>query len=91
MSKVKEELDHMTVTGNAGGDMVKAEISGNHEVKSIIISKEIINPDDVEMLQDLVIAAVNDGLRKATELAQNEMAKLTGGINIPGLNLNNLI
>jgi hypothetical protein len=90
MQKIKEELAEKTVTGISGGDMVKATVNGNQELVDIAITPEVVDPDDIEMLQDLVIAAVNDGMRKSNEMAKEEMSKLTGGLSIPGLDLNNM-
>jgi hypothetical protein len=77
------ELAEKRVTGAAGGGMVTATVNGRSEVVGLAIEKEIVTPDDIQMLEDLVMAAVNDGLRKAKELNQAEMGKLTGGMNIP--------
>lgn len=85
LNEVQQELGKTTVTGVAGAGMVTAVINGNSELVNIQIEPGIVNPDDVQMLQDLVAAAVNDGLQKAKEAAKAEMAKLTGGVNIPGL------
>ena len=85
LSKIQSELGNKVVTGAAGGGMVTATVNGRQELISISIEKELINPDQREMLQDLVLAAVNDGLRKAKELHQNELTSLTGGYRIPGL------
>jgi nucleoid-associated protein EbfC len=82
---LQEELADKTVTGSAGGDMVKVEISGTQEMVSIKIEKELLASDDPELLEDLLVAAVNDGLKKSKELMAGEMAKLTGGLRIPGL------
>jgi len=90
MQKIKAELEQKTAEGSSGGDMVKVLISGNHEIRKLDISPEVIDPNDKEMLQDLIIAAINDGMRKASEMVQQEMSKLTGGINIPGMNLNDM-
>jgi DNA-binding YbaB/EbfC family protein len=89
MAKVQEELAERTVEGSAGGGMVTVIASGKQEVVSVAIDPEVVDPNDIEMLQDLVVAAVNDALRKAQEMVTSEMGKLTGGlgINIPGLNL----
>jgi hypothetical protein len=65
--------------------MVSVLVNGRHELVSLKIEREVVNPEDVDMLQDLILAAVNEGMRKAQEMAAAEMAKLTGGINIPGL------
>ncbi|WP_028584999.1 YbaB/EbfC family nucleoid-associated protein [Desulfogranum mediterraneum] len=85
LSTVQQQLAQQTVTGAAGAGMVTATLNGNGELLSLKIEPEIVNPDDVQMLQDLVTAAVNDGLRKAKDAGKAEMGKLTGGLNIPGL------
>ncbi|MEA3547168.1 MAG: YbaB/EbfC family nucleoid-associated protein [Thermodesulfobacteriota bacterium] len=85
MGQVQEELAAQTITSSVGGGMVTATVNGKHELLSLTIEKEVINPDDPAMLQDLVVAAVNDAMSKAGEMAQSEMGKLTGGLNIPGL------
>jgi DNA-binding YbaB/EbfC family protein len=85
MAKMQEELAGRTVEGSAGGGMVKVVANGRQQVLGITIEKEVVDPDDLEMLQDLILAAVNDALGKAQEMVTNEMGKLTGGMNIPGL------
>ncbi|GBE13463.1 nucleoid-associated protein [bacterium BMS3Bbin14] len=85
LAQVQEELAARMVTGTAGGGMVTVTVNGRGELVGLAIEPEVINPDDRQMLQDLVIAAVNDGLRKAKDLGRNEMSKLTGGMTIPGL------
>jgi DNA-binding YbaB/EbfC family protein len=85
MQKLQDELGNRTTEGTAGGGMVKAVVTGKQDVVSIEIEKEVVDPDDVEMLQDLVTAAVNEALRKSREMVTEEMSKLTGGIQIPGL------
>ena len=85
MMKLQEELAEKTVESSSGGGMVKVTANGRQQVLSIQIEKEVVDPDDVEMLQDLVMAAVNDALAKAQEMVSSEMGKLTGGFNIPGL------
>jgi DNA-binding YbaB/EbfC family protein len=85
MATMQEELGSAVVQGTAGGGAVTCEVSGHQELRSIAISKDAVDPDDVETLQDLVLAAVNDGLKKSQELAQQKMAGLTGGLKIPGL------
>jgi len=85
MMKLQEELAAKTVEASAGGGMVTAVVNGKYELISLKIEKDVVNPDDVEMLQDLIVAALNEAIRKSQEMAQAEMAKLTGGINIPGL------
>ncbi len=85
MGNVQEELASKMVTGSAGGGMVNATMNGRGELVGLAIEPNIVNPDDVPMLQDLIVAAINDGTRKAAELGKGEMSKLTGGLNIPGL------
>ena len=85
MERLQKELGSQTVEGTAGGGMVKAVVTGKQEVVSIAIEKEVVDPEDVEMLQDLVTAAVNEALRKSRDMMTEQMTKLTGGINIPGL------
>ncbi|MBU0462098.1 MAG: YbaB/EbfC family nucleoid-associated protein [Proteobacteria bacterium] len=85
MMKTQAELATKTVEASSGGGMVKVIANGGQKIESIIFEKEIIDPEDIEMLQDLVLAAVNDALNKAQEMVSSEMAKLTGGLNIPGL------
>ena len=87
MSKIQEELALKKVEASAGGGMVTVEVSGRQELLSIKIDRQVVDPEDIEMLQDLIVAAVNDGLRRAQEMAASEMGKLAGGINIPGLNI----
>jgi nucleoid-associated protein EbfC len=85
MQTMQEELGSAVVQGTAGGGAVSCEVTGHQELRSVTISKDAVDPDDVETLQDLVLAAVNDGLKKSQELAQQKMAGLTGGLKIPGL------
>ena len=85
MKKIQEELGNKEVEASSGGDMVIVKVNGHQEVKEIKINPEVVNPEDIDMLQDLIIAAVNDGLKKATEMANQEMSKVTGGLNIPGM------
>jgi hypothetical protein len=87
MAKLQEELAAKTVEASTGGGMVKVVATGKRDIQSIEISKEVVNPDDIEMLQDLILAAVNEALRKAEELANAEMTKIAGGMNlkIPGM------
>ncbi len=85
MMKLQEELAEKTVESSSGGGMVKVTANGRQQILSIQIEKEVVDPDDVEMLQDLVMAAVNDALAKSQEMVSSEMGKLTGGLNIPGL------
>lgn len=85
MMKLQEELAERTVTASAGGGMVQVVANGRQQIASIAIEKEVVDPEDVEMLQDLILAAVNDALNKSQEMVSGEMSKLTGGMNIPGL------
>ena len=85
MAKVQEEMKERVVEFGAGGGMVTAQANGAQELLSVKISKECVDPNDVGMLEDLVVAAVNGALKKAAELNQKEMSKITGGLNIPGL------
>jgi hypothetical protein len=85
MVKLQEELAQRTVEAASGGGMVKVRANGKQQLVSIMIEKEVVDPNDVEMLQDLVLAAVNDALSKSQEMVSGEMSKLTGGISIPGL------
>jgi DNA-binding YbaB/EbfC family protein len=85
MQKTQEELKDKTVEATAGGGAIKVIVTGKKEIKEIIINPEVVNKDDVEMLQDLIIVAVNEALRKAEEMMTAEMGKLTGGLNIPGM------
>ena len=85
MLKVQEEMATRTAEASAGGGMVTAVANGKQELVSIKLEKEVVNPEDLEMLQDLIVAAANAALKKAQEMVSDEMKKLTGGINIPGL------
>jgi hypothetical protein len=85
MLKLQEELAEKTVETASGGGMVKVVANGRQQIVSIQIEEEVIDPDDVEMLQDLILAAINDALAKSQEMVSGEMSKLTGGINIPGM------
>jgi DNA-binding YbaB/EbfC family protein len=87
MVAAQEQLKNETVEASAGGGMVKVVVSGDLEVKSMTISADAIDPDDPELLQDMVLAAVNEGLRSAQELAANKMGGLTGGLDLGGLGL----
>ena len=85
MAKLQEELAEKTVETSSGGGMVKVVANGKQQLVSIQIEHEVVDPDDVEMLQDLILAAANDALAKAQDMVSGEMSKLTGGMNIPGL------
>ena len=83
--KAQEELAKATVEASAGGGAVTAVVTGQQKLVSIKISPDAVDPDDVEMLEDLVLAAVNEGMEKAKELAASQLGAITGGLNIPGL------
>ena len=85
IAKLQEELSDRTVEASAGGGMVTVVANGGQDVLSISIDPEVVDPDDVEMLQDLIIAAVNDALNKAKAMMNEEMGQLTKGMNIPGM------
>ena len=84
MAKIQEELGQKTVEGSAGGGMVQVTVNGQFNLTVVQIEASVIKADEKEMLEDLILAAVNDGMRKAREMASAEMAKLTGGFKIPG-------
>lgn len=85
MIEIQEELANRTVEATVGGGMVSVIANGQQEILSIKISPEVVDPDDVEMLEDLILAAVNEARKKSQELMTEEMSKLTGGVKIPGL------
>ena len=85
MAKMQEELNSKTVEASAGGGMVTVTATGAQEISEIRIEKDVVDPEDVEMLQDLILAATNDALKRAKDMVQGEMAQLTGGMKIPGM------
>lgn len=85
--KMQLKMQEMEVEGAAGGGMVKIILNGKNEVQSVTIDQEVVNPDDIEMLQDLVMGAFNQATQKIQETQAEELSNLTGGLNIPGLNL----
>ena len=85
LAQMQGELAGRTASSSVGGGMVQATVNGRHELVSLVIDKEAINPNDPAMLQDLIVAAVNDAMKKAEAMIQAEMGKLTGGMKIPGL------
>ncbi|ONK23166.1 YbaB/EbfC family nucleoid-associated protein [Bacillus sp. VT-16-64] len=84
MAKAQEELGEKKIEGTAGGGMVTVIVSGHKEVLEVKIDEEVVDPDDIEMLQDLVLAATNDALKKAEELTSQTMGQFTKGLNLPG-------
>ncbi len=85
MAKLQEEASNKTAEAAAGGGAVSVVVSGKNEIKSLVIKPEAVDPNDVEMLQDLITAAVNEALKKVHAEMADEMSKITGGMNIPGL------
>ncbi|MGI6365742.1 MAG: YbaB/EbfC family nucleoid-associated protein [Bacillota bacterium] len=83
MKKMQEELEHKSVSATAGGGVVEVTVNGHRKVLDIMIKPEVVDPDDIETLQDLLQAAVNEALRKAEELAAAELQKITGGLQLP--------
>ena len=87
MAKIQEELAQKSVDGSAGGGMVRVTVNGQLALTAIKIDPTVINSEEKEMLEDLIMAAINDGMRKARDMASSEMSKITGGLKIPGLSL----
>lgn len=85
MQTLQEELAVAEYSASSGGGAVDVVVNGSHEVKSVKIKPEVVDPEDVEMLEDMLLAALNEAMRKADETAEREMGKITGGINIPGM------
>ena len=85
MEQVQAELEEKEITTTAGGGAVSVTANGKREIVNLTLDKDVVDPDDVEMLQDLVIAAVNEAMRQVEEMSNEEMGKVTGGLNIPGL------
>ncbi|HOX37948.1 MAG TPA: YbaB/EbfC family nucleoid-associated protein [Candidatus Brocadiia bacterium] len=85
MEQIQDDLRERVVEGTAGGGMVRVLVNGQRELLKVEISKEVVNPEDIEMLQDMVLAAMNQGLKKAKEIADEAMKDVTGGMAIPGL------
>ncbi|MES0334933.1 MAG: YbaB/EbfC family nucleoid-associated protein [Candidatus Magnetobacterium sp. LHC-1] len=85
MAKLQEEASHATAEASSGGGMVSVVANGSGQIVSITIDKEVVNPDDTEMLQDLIITACNEAIKRAHEGVQEEMSKLTGGLQLPGM------
>ena len=85
MIKMQEEMESKTYEAAAGGGAVKVVIDGKREIKEVVLSPEVVDPDDIEMLQDLIVAAINEGLRKVDAESSAQLGSITGGLNIPGL------
>jgi DNA-binding YbaB/EbfC family protein len=85
LMKIQQELEEATVEGTAGGGVVKAVVTGQKELKTIKIDPSVVDPDDIEMLEDMVLAAVQDAMAQAGRLSEEKMGALTGGMKIPGL------
>ncbi|WP_044641466.1 YbaB/EbfC family nucleoid-associated protein [Risungbinella massiliensis] len=85
MAKAQQELEKKEVTGTAGGGVVKVTMTGQKQVKAVEIAPEAVDPDDVEMLQDLVLAAIQDAMKQVDEMMEKDMGRFTQGLNIPGL------
>jgi hypothetical protein len=85
MSKMQEELENKTYEATSGGGAVKALVNGKKEVLDLQIDKDVVDPEDVEMLEDLILAAVNEAMREATEELNDKMGQMTGGMNLPGM------
>ena len=85
MEQLQAELEEKEITTTSGGGAVSVTVNGKKEITELTLDKDVVDPDDVEMLQDLIMAAVNEGMRQIDELSNAEMGKLTGGLNIPGL------
>ncbi len=85
IARVQQELETKEIEATAGGGMVTARVNGKQQVLELKIEKDVVDPDDVEMLQDLVVAAVNEAIKQSQDMIQQEMNKVTGGMNIPGM------
>ena len=85
MAKMQEELQEKIVEASAGGGAITAKVNGKQEVLEIKIKPEVVDPEDVEMLEDLILAVVNEAIKKSQDMVSGEMSKITGGLNIPGL------
>ena len=85
MPKLQEELKEREVEGTAGGEAVKAVVNGNKNLVSLTLSPDAVDPEDVEMLQDLIVTAVNDAMKKVDEMTEKELGKVTGGLKLPGM------
>ena len=86
MARVQKECEEAQYSASSGGGAVEVTVNGSHQLVSVKIQPDVVDPEDVEMLEDMLIAALNEAMRKADETAEREMGKITGGINIPGMN-----
>lgn len=91
LANLQDELAEKTVESSVGGGMIVVVANGKQEILSVTIDQEVVDPDDVEMLQDLIVAAVNDVIKKSQDMVTQEMSKITGGLNIPGLKMPGLM
>jgi DNA-binding YbaB/EbfC family protein len=87
MARVEQELRDLTVEGSSGGGVVKAVVTGKQDIVSLTIDPGVVDPDDVEMLQDLIVAAIGDAMAQARRASEEKLARVTGGLSIPGLSL----
>ena len=87
LQRIQEELAKRTIEATSGGGMVTVIVNGSQELLSVKIERDIVDPEDIEMLENLILAAVNEGIKKSQDMLKEEMAKITGGINIPGLTM----
>ena len=87
MARIQTECEEAEYTASAGGGAVEAVVTGKHQVVSIKLQKDVVDPEDVDMLEDLIVASVNEAMRKADETMETKMGAITGGLNIPGLGL----
>jgi DNA-binding YbaB/EbfC family protein len=85
LARAQQEAEQFSAEGSAGGGMVKVVVSGKYEIQSVAIARDVVNPDDIEMLQDLIVAASNEALEKVKQNLKAQMTKVTGGMSIPGL------
>lgn len=87
MARVQQEVEEAEYSASSGGGAVEVKVSGKHEVLSVKIQPDVVDPEDIEMLEDLLIASLNEAIRKANDTMEREMGKVTGGLNIPGLGI----
>jgi len=85
MARLQEEMEHLRIEAKVGGGMVGAVVTGRQKLVALTIDKSVVDPEDIDMLQDLIITAVNEAIKKSQDIQQEEMGKVTGGFNLPGL------